>query len=87
MWGGKNIVHPMWTEKMAAIRNAPSDQQPALYRAIQREILEFAPCAHIAEVETGWVVREPVDEWALGPLFLGAQTTVWSAHRQIIGWW
>jgi hypothetical protein len=32
-------------------------------------------------------VREPVDDWALGPLFLGAQTTVWSAHRQIFGWW
>jgi ABC-type transport system substrate-binding protein len=87
MWGGKNIVHPMWTEKMAAIRNAPSAEQPERYRAIQREILEFAPCAHIAEVETGWVVREPVDDWALGPLFLGAQTTVWSAHRQIFGWW
>jgi peptide/nickel transport system substrate-binding protein len=87
MWGGKNIRDRRWTERLRAIRQAEAEEQPALYRAIQREILEFAPCAHIVEVETGWVVREPVDEWALGPLFLGAQTTVWSAHRQIIGWW
>ncbi|GIW08522.1 MAG: hypothetical protein KatS3mg060_3327 [Dehalococcoidia bacterium] len=87
MWGGKNIRDKRWTDRLRAIRQAEAAEQPEMYRQIQREILEFAPCAHIAEVETGWVIREPVDAWALGPLFLGAQTTVWSAHRQILGWW
>ncbi|MFN8534729.1 MAG: ABC transporter substrate-binding protein [Dehalococcoidia bacterium] len=87
MWGNKNIVHPLWTEKMRAIREASAADQPELYRQIQRDIVEFAPCAHIAEVETGWVIREPVHPWALSPLFLAAETTVWSAHRQLFGWW
>lgn len=87
MWGNKNIVDPLWTEKMRAIREADATAQEGLYRAIQRDIVEFAPCAHIAELETGWALRTGVDPWVLGPLFLGAETTVWSAHRQIMGWW
>ena len=88
MWGGKNIVAAQWQERLRAVREAPSWTQAEGYRALQRELLEFAPCAHIAEIETGWVVREPVTEWVLGPWFLGAQTCVWSTHRQMLGgWW
>jgi ABC-type transport system substrate-binding protein len=86
MWSNKNIVDPMWTGKMRAIRLADADTQPEMYRQIQKDIVEFAPCAHIAEIETGWVTRGELDPWALSPLSLGINTTVWSSHRQTIGW-
>lgn len=87
MWGGRNIRDKLWTDRIRAIRRAEAKDQPELYRNIQRDIMEFAPCAHVAEGDTGWVIRGEIDPWALGPQFLGAETTVWSAHRQIMPWW
>ncbi len=87
MWGGKHIVDPRWTDRIRAIHKADAADQPQMYDEIQRDIVEFATCAHIAEIDTGWVLRSDVDPWALDPAFLGASTAVWSAHRQILGWW
>ena len=86
-FGGQVIRNERWTEPRKAIRLADAAEQPRLYREIQREILDFAPCVHIAEIDTGWALRADVDPWALDPAFLSASTTVWSAHRQIMGWW
>ena len=87
MWGGKNNFDRAWTTRIRAVRASESSEQPGLYRDLQRDLLDFAPCAHVAEIDTGWVFRADVDPWALDPAFLGATTTVWSAHRQIMGWW
>jgi peptide/nickel transport system substrate-binding protein len=86
-FGGQFIRDERWTERRKAIRVADAEDQPRLYHEIQRDILDFAPCVHIAEIDTGWVLRADVDPWALDPAFLSASTTVWSAHRQIMGWW
>ncbi len=86
-FGGQFIRDERWTERRKAIRVAEAAEQPRLYREIQQEILDFAPCVLIAEIDTGWVLRADVDPWALDPGFLAASTTVWSAHRQIMGWW
>ncbi len=85
MWGGKINVDREWSSRIRAIHSADSREQPRIYREIQRDLMEFAACAHIAEIETGWVFRADVDPWALDPAFLGAATTVWSAHRPILG--
>ena len=85
MWGGKINVDREWSTRIRAIHSADSAEQPRIYREIQRDLMEFAACAHIAEIETGWVFRADVDPWALDPSFLGAATTVWSAHRPILG--
>ena len=85
MWGGKNNVDKERSTRIRAIHAADSADQPRIYREIQRDLLEFAACAHIAEIDTGWVFRADVDPWALDPAFLGASTTVWSAHRPILG--
>ena len=85
MWGGKNNLDKERSTRIRSIHAADSADQPQLYRDIQRDLLEFASCAHIAEIDTGWVFRSDVDAWALDPAFLGASTTVWSAHRPILG--
>ena len=85
MWGGKINVDPRWSSRIRAIHSASPAEQRGIYREIQRDLMDFAACAHIAEIETGWVLRSDVDPWALDPAFLGAATTVWSAHRPILG--
>ncbi len=87
MWGGKNNLDREWTTRIRAVHAADSADQPGMFQDLQRDLLDFAPCAHVAEIDTGWVFRADVDPWALDPAFLGATTTVWSAHRQIMGWW
>ena len=86
MWGGKNIVDETFTTPLRAIRSTEATRQQQAYENIQAEILEFAPCVHIAEIDTGWAMHKDVNDWAANTIFLGASTTVWSAHRQIMGW-
>ena len=86
MWGGKNIVDETFTKPLRAIRSTDAGKQQEAYEKIQADILDFAPCVHVAEIDTGWAIRNDVHEWAQDTAFLGASTTVWSAHRQIMGW-
>ena len=86
MWGGKNIVDETFTAPLRAIRSTEATRQQQAYENIQAEILDFAPCVHIAEIDTGWAMHKDVNDWAANTIFLGASTTVWSAHRQIMGW-
>jgi ABC-type transport system substrate-binding protein len=87
MWGGRNLRERMWTERIRAVRQADASDQRRLYRELQRDLLEFAPCVHLAEPESGWVFRGEIDPWAFSADFLGANTTVWSAQRQIMPYW
>jgi peptide/nickel transport system substrate-binding protein len=86
MWGGKNIVDGTFTKPLRAIRSTDASKQQEAYEKIQADILDFAPCVHVAEIDTGWAMHKDVHEWARNPTFLGVSTTVWSAHRQIMGW-
>ncbi|MDG1989834.1 MAG: ABC transporter substrate-binding protein [Dehalococcoidia bacterium] len=86
MWGGKNIVDETFTKPLRAIRSTNASKQQEAYEKIQADILHFAPCVHVAEIDTGWAMHKDVHEWAIDTSFLGASTTVWSAHRQIMGW-
>jgi ABC-type transport system substrate-binding protein len=87
MWGGRNIRDKMWTERLREIRQAEASQQEQLYKNIQRDIVDFAPAVHIAEIQTGWAFRGEIDPWVVGPYCLTTNTTVWSAHRQIMPYW
>jgi peptide/nickel transport system substrate-binding protein len=84
--GGRTLRDKRWTDRIRAIRRAASADQPELYRQFQKDIVEFATCAHIAEIQTGWVFRNPVDPWVLSAECLGVNMTVWSGHRQILPW-
>jgi hypothetical protein len=87
MPGGKNLIDERLRDPIRAVRSAPAEQQPALYRELQRTILDFAPGALVAEIETGWVMRTEVAEAALDPTLLGVASTGWWAHRWLAGWW
>jgi len=86
MWGGKAIQHPRWLDRLAAIRSAPAEHKPGLLDALQRDLVDFAPCAHIAETQMGWVWRRGLPEWVVDGSFLGAATTMWGARWHILGW-
>ena len=86
MWGGKNIVDEIFTTPLRAIRSTDANKQQEAYEKIQKHIIDFAPCVHIAEIDTGWAIHKDVHEWATNTSFLSASTTVWSAHRQIMPW-
>jgi hypothetical protein len=58
-----------------------------MYDEIQRELLDAVPIAPIAEIQTGWVIRDDVDPWVLGPDSIAVATTVWGAHRGDLGAW
>jgi ABC-type transport system substrate-binding protein len=83
LYGALDVRNKRWTDQMRVIRRSPSSEQPGLYRELQRDIVEFAPCAPIAEIQTGWVFRGAIDPWAIDPLCLGVNTTVWSGHRPL----
>lgn len=83
LYGSLDVRNKRWTDMMRTIRRSPSKDQPTLYRELQRDILEFAPAAQIAELQTGWVFRGEIDPWVTNPLNLGVNTTVWSGHRPL----
>ena len=74
-----------WTERLKEVRGAPAAEQPRHYHDVQRELLEFAPCAHVAEVETGLAFDERLHGWARGPESLGARAAIWSGTRSVLG--
>ena len=74
-----------WTERLKEVRGAPAEEQPRHYHDVQRELLEFAPCVHVAEVETGIVFDERLSAWGRGAACLGTRATVWSGTRAVLG--
>lgn len=74
-----------WTERLKEVRGAPAAEQRRHYHDVQRELLEFAPCVHVAEVETGLVFDETVSAWGRGPECLGTRAAIWSGTRSVLG--
>ena len=74
-----------WTERLKEVRGANATEQPRHYYDVQRELLEFAPCAHIAEVETGFVFDERLSGWARGAESMGTRAAIWSGTRSVLG--
>ncbi len=74
-----------WTERLKEVRGAPAEEQPRHYHDVQRELLEFAPCVHVAEVETGIVFDERLSAWGRGAACLGTRAAVWSGTRAVLG--
>lgn len=73
--------------RIQTVATSEPGEQAAGYRELQREILDLAYCAHVAEHETGWVVRGEIDPWALSEDCLVVKTTVWSTHRNLLNSW
>ncbi len=48
-------------------------------------LFEFAPCVHVAEVETGIVFDERLSAWGRGAACLGTRAAVWSGTRAVLG--
>lgn len=84
MWGGRHIRNEQWIDRLKTIRQSPSADQPRRYEEIQREILEFAPCVHLAELQAGCVLRGPVNPWAFSPDSIALTSTVWTGDRQLL---
>ena len=79
--GGLFIRNEEFVEKINAVKNASIDEKMNMYTDIQQEITDFAPCAFIAENQTGWVIHKLVDPWVFSEDNLGLNATVWSTHR------
>ena len=74
-----------WTERLKEVRGAPAEQQPRAYLDVQRELLEFAPCVHVAEVETGMAFDTRLSPWGRGAECLGTRAAIWSGTRAVLG--
>lgn len=74
-----------WTERLKEVRGAPAGEQPRAYLEVQRELLDFAPCVHVAEVETGIAFDERLSPWGRGEECLGTRAAVWSGTRGVLG--
>ncbi len=85
--GGLVLRDPELARRIQAVAASEPGDQADGYRELQREILDLAYCAHVAEHETGWVVRGEIDPWALSENCLVVKTTVWSTHRNLLNSW
>lgn len=85
MRAGMTDQDRVWSNRLRAIRAAEAKDQPGMYRDLQRDLVDFCGIIPIAEIQTGWVVRGDLDPWALSPLSLGVNTTVWGGHRWDLG--
>ncbi|MCY4639299.1 MAG: ABC transporter substrate-binding protein [Chloroflexi bacterium] len=73
--------------RIGEVAASEPERQGSGYRELQRTILDLAYSAHVAEHETGWVVRGEIDPWALSEDCLVVKTTVWSTHRNLLNSW
>jgi hypothetical protein len=85
--GGLFLRDADLARRIQAVGSSETDTQPAGYRELQREILDLAYCAHVAEHETGWVFRGEIDPWVFSEDCLMVKTSVWSTHRNILNSW
>ncbi len=85
--GGLVLRDAALARRVEAVAASEPARQAAGYRELQREILDLAYCAHIAEHETGWVIRGEIDPWVLSEDCLVVKTTVWSTHRNLLNSW
>ena len=85
--GGLFLRDGELARRIQAVATAEVGEQAAGYRELQGEILDLAYCAHVAEHETGWVFRGPIDPWVLSEDCLVVKTAVWSTHRNILNTW
>jgi hypothetical protein len=85
MRAGMTDQDRIWSNRLRAIRQAEAKDQPGMYRDLQRDLDEFCGIIPLAEVQTGWVIRGELDPWALSPMSLGVNTTVWGGHRWDLG--
>jgi peptide/nickel transport system substrate-binding protein len=84
MWGGRHVRNDAWIDQLKGIRHAPSVEQHGMYLDFQREILDFAPCVHLVELQAGVVLRGDIDPWACSPDSLALTSTVWTGDRQLL---
>lgn len=81
---GRLFPTPRVSARMRAIRHAPSPEQPALYEALQRELLADAACVPLAGHTYVVAYREGLHPWFLTPAYLPLHCLLWSHARYVI---
>ncbi len=81
---GRLFPTPRVSARLREIRHAPSADQPALYEALQRELLADAACVPLAGHTYVVAQREGLHPWFLGPEYLPLHGFLWSHARYVL---
>jgi hypothetical protein len=72
---------------MEAAATSDLGVRAARHRELQREILNLAYPARMAEHEIGSVVRGEIDPWVLSEDCVVVKISAWSTHRNALSFW
>ena len=81
---GRLFPTPRVSARLRAIRHAASAEQPALYEALQRELVADAACVPLAGHTYVVAYREGLHPWFLTPEYLPLHCFLWSHARYVI---
>jgi len=81
---GRLFPTPRVSARMRAIRHAPSAEQPALYEALQRDLIADAACVPLAGHTYVVAYRRGLHPWFLTEQYLPLHCFLWSHARYVI---